>query len=73
MPSYTEIQQQAEGAGRRVNALDRRRVAVCVDTSSIAVGALGSFVVTTNAGGVANARRTTANQATVTATAGATR
>jgi NADH:ubiquinone oxidoreductase subunit F (NADH-binding) len=40
VPSYAELVTGAEPAARRLNALDRRRIAVCVDTSSIASGAL---------------------------------
>src|SRR6266508_2752633 len=40
MPTYAELVEQAEPARRRIQALDRTRIAVCVDTSSIAVGAL---------------------------------
>jgi NADH-quinone oxidoreductase subunit F len=40
MPTYEELVQQAEPARRSLQGLDRPRVAVQVDTSSIAVGAL---------------------------------
>ncbi len=40
MPTYSELVAEAEPAKRRLQALDRPRIAVCVDTSSIAVGAL---------------------------------
>jgi NADH-quinone oxidoreductase subunit F len=39
MSTYTELVAQAEPARRRLAALDRPRLAVCIDTSSIAVGA----------------------------------
>jgi len=39
MTTYTELEAQAEPAHRRIGALDRPRVAVGIDTSSIAVGA----------------------------------
>ena len=53
MPTITDLQAQAEPAKRRIEAHDRSRLAVCIDTSSIAVGAVegdvardprGSFV-----------------------------
>ncbi len=40
MPTYAELQEQAEPARRRIEALDCPRVAVGVDTSSIARAAL---------------------------------
>ncbi len=40
MPTYQDLVAQAEAAKRRLEARDRPRVAVCVDTSSIASGAL---------------------------------
>jgi NADH:ubiquinone oxidoreductase subunit F (NADH-binding) len=40
MPTITELQSQAEAAKRRITATDRSRLAVCIDTSSIAVGAV---------------------------------
>jgi NADH:ubiquinone oxidoreductase subunit F (NADH-binding)/(2Fe-2S) ferredoxin len=39
MPSYAELVSRAEPARRRIEAAERPRIAVCVDTSSIAVGA----------------------------------
>jgi len=36
---YEELKQQAEPARRRLEALDRPRIAVCIDTSSISRGA----------------------------------
>jgi len=43
MPTYAELVAQAEPARRRIQAMDRTRIAVCVDTSSIAVGALDTL------------------------------
>src|SRR5918992_3376513 len=43
MPTYTELQAQAEPAKRRIQALDRPRIAVGIDTSSIAIGALATL------------------------------
>lgn len=40
MPSYEDILSRTEASARRLRAADRPRVAVCVDTSSIAVGAV---------------------------------
>jgi NADH:ubiquinone oxidoreductase subunit F (NADH-binding) len=40
MPTYAELVSQAEPARRRLDAVDKARFAVAVDTSSIAVGAL---------------------------------
>jgi NADH-quinone oxidoreductase subunit F len=40
MPTYSELLAQAEPARRRIEAQDRPRLAVAIDTSSIAVGAL---------------------------------
>ena len=40
MTTYAELQSQAEASRRRIGALDRPRLAVGIDTSSIAVGAL---------------------------------
>ncbi len=40
MPTYAELQQQAGDAGSRIAARTQTRIAVCVDTSSIAKGAL---------------------------------
>jgi NADH-quinone oxidoreductase subunit F len=40
MPTFSDIQAQAESAKRRIEARDRSRLAVCIDTSSIAVGAI---------------------------------
>ncbi|HLF78555.1 MAG TPA: NADH-ubiquinone oxidoreductase-F iron-sulfur binding region domain-containing protein [Dehalococcoidia bacterium] len=40
MPTYSELLAQTEPSRRRLLALDRPRIAVCVDTSSIAVGAI---------------------------------
>src|SRR6188508_1854846 len=39
MPTLNELQSQAESAKRRIEARDRSRLAVCIDTSSLAVGA----------------------------------
>src|SRR3990170_2471594 len=39
MPSYADLLAQAEPARRRIEALDRPRIAVGVDTSSVAAGA----------------------------------
>jgi NADH-quinone oxidoreductase subunit F len=39
MPSYQDLVDLAEAAKRRIQAQDRPRIAVCIDTSSIAVGA----------------------------------
>jgi NADH:ubiquinone oxidoreductase subunit F (NADH-binding) len=39
MPSYRELVDAAEPAERRIEGADRPRLAVCIDTSSIAVGA----------------------------------
>src|SRR3972149_5440763 len=39
MPSYADLLAQAEPARRRIEALDRPRTAVGVDTSSVAAGA----------------------------------
>jgi NADH-quinone oxidoreductase subunit F len=43
MPTYQELVEQAEPARRRINGLDRPRIAVQVDTSSIASGALDTL------------------------------
>jgi len=40
MPNYAELSAQVEPNRRRLAAEDRPRIAVCIDTSSIAVGAL---------------------------------
>jgi NADH:ubiquinone oxidoreductase subunit F (NADH-binding) len=40
MPTIGELQAQAAEAKRRIEARDRSRLAVCIDTSSIAVGAV---------------------------------
>ncbi|HEY7269621.1 MAG TPA: NADH-ubiquinone oxidoreductase-F iron-sulfur binding region domain-containing protein [Dehalococcoidia bacterium] len=40
MPTLAELTQQAEPARRRIEALDKTRIAVGIDTSSIAKGAL---------------------------------
>ena len=40
MPSYQELVAQAGPARRGLDAVDRPRIAVGIDTSSIAVGAL---------------------------------
>jgi (2Fe-2S) ferredoxin len=40
MPTYAELTAQVEANRRRLAAQDRPRIAVCIDTSSIAVGAL---------------------------------
>ena len=40
MPSYQDLIANAEASKRRIDAADRPRIAVCVDTSSIAVGAI---------------------------------
>jgi NADH-quinone oxidoreductase subunit F len=40
MPIYADLVTNAEAAARRLNAIDRPRIAVGIDTSSIAVGAL---------------------------------
>jgi NADH-quinone oxidoreductase subunit F len=40
MPTYQQLVANAEANKRRIEAGDRPRVAVCIDTSSIAVGAL---------------------------------
>ena len=40
MSSYQELVNNAAASKRRLEATDRPRLAVCVDTSSIAVGAL---------------------------------
>ncbi len=38
--NYAELKQQSEPVRRRLDALDRIRISVCIDTSSIAKGAL---------------------------------
>ena len=40
MPTYAELSAQVEPNRRRLAAQDRPRIAVCIDTSSIAVGAI---------------------------------
>jgi hypothetical protein len=40
MPSYVDLLRNAESAKRRLEGSDRPRLAVAIDTSSIAVGAL---------------------------------
>ena len=44
MPSYEELVAKAAPNKRRLDAADRPRLAVCVDTSSIAVGAIETLV-----------------------------
>lgn len=39
MPAYRDLVDQAEQAGRRIEGADRPRIAVCIDTSSVALGA----------------------------------
>jgi NADH-quinone oxidoreductase subunit F len=39
MPTYRELVDAAEPAERRIEGVDRPRIGVCIDTSSIAVGA----------------------------------
>lgn len=43
MPTLSEVQAQAEEAKRRLEARDRSRLAVGIDTSSIAVGAIDTL------------------------------
>ena len=43
MPTYEQLLDQAEPARRRIDAADRPRLAVGIDTSSIAVGALDTL------------------------------
>ena len=38
--TFEDLVRQAEPARRRLEALDKPRVSVCIDTSSIAVGAI---------------------------------
>jgi NADH:ubiquinone oxidoreductase subunit F (NADH-binding)/(2Fe-2S) ferredoxin/ferredoxin len=40
MPTLAELKQQAEPARRRIEGLEKTRIAVCIDTSSIAKGAI---------------------------------
>ena len=43
MPGFQDLVAAAEPARRRIEAADRPRVAVCIDTSSIAVGAMATL------------------------------
>jgi NADH:ubiquinone oxidoreductase subunit F (NADH-binding) len=49
MATYAELLSQAEAAGRRIQAQDRVRIAVCIDTSSIAAGARETLTAIRNA------------------------